>query len=527
MSTADIHTKSNGVGPIEADVIVIGGGFGGVYALHKFRELGLSVKMIEAGSYYGGTWHWNRYPGARVDSETPYYQLSIPEVWKDWTFTERFPGHAEIREYFKHVDKVLSLSKDTHFNTIVVKTDYDLKNTQWNLETHDGGVATCKYLVLATGSSYKKHFPDFKDMDKYRGQLVHSAMFPEEGLDVKGKRVAVVGNGATGIQITQELAKEDCQLTAYIRTPNVALPMRQRKMTVIEQECYKTFYNMSFHGAKQCRSGFPYNTKDYSIWEDSEEKRNAYFEEIWNRGGFSFLLSNYRDFLVDKKANKILYDFWASKTRDRIKDPTKREIVVPKDQPQYFGTKRHSLEQDYYECLDRPNVDIINLKVNNLSHFTETGIATVDGEEREYDIVILATGYDFLTGSLLDLNMTDINGDSLSEKWRKGIFTYLGLMIDGMPNAFMVYSPQAPTSLANGPPIIEIQVDWIVDAVKKMREEGIDAINAKHEEADKWRKDIQDMNEQTLFPFTDSWYMGANIRKSLTQPPSSRRKDES
>lgn len=516
MGSITTEPQANGASNIEADVLVIGGGFGGVYAMYKFRQMELSVKIIEAGSYYGGTWHWNRYPGARVDSETPYYQLSIPEVWKDWTFTERFPGHAEIREYFKHVDKVLNLSKDTYFNTIVVKCDYDLKDRQWVLETHSGGMAKCKYLVLATGSSYKKHFPDFEDMDRYKGQLIHSAMFPEKGLEVKGKRVAVIGNGATGIQIVQELAKEDCDLTNYIRTPNVALPMRQRKMTQIEQECYKTFYKMSFRGARQCRSGFPYNQKDSSIWEDSEEQRNAYFEELWRRGGFSYLLSNYRDFLVDKKANKILYDFWATKTRNRIKDPTKRDIVVPRDQPTYFGTKRHSLEQDYYECIDQPNVSLVDMQKTKLSHFTEDSIVTADGNERKYDIVILATGYDFLTGSLLDLNMTDINGQSLHKKWEKGIFTYLGLMIDGLPNAFMVYSPQAPTSLANGPPIIEIQLDWIADAVEKMRKEGIDAIDAKHEEANKWRKDIQDMNEKTLFPFTDSWYMGANIRGCLS-----------
>ena len=318
MGSVGSADQLNGAAHIEADVLVIGGGFGGVYGMYKFRKLGLRVKMIEAGSYYGGTWHWNRYPGARVDSETPYYQLSIPEVWKDWTFTERFPGHVEIREYFKHVDSVLDISKDTYFNTVVVEAKYDLTETQWALKLHNGGTAKCKYLVLATGSSYKKHYPDFQDMEKYKGSLVHSAMFPEEGLDVKGKKVAVVGNGATGIQIVQELAKEDCHLATYIRTPNVALPMRQRKMSAIEQECYKTFYNMSLKTAKQCRTGFPYNEKTVSIWDETEEQRRAYFEELWNRGGFSFLLSNYRDFLVDKKANKILYDFWAEKTRIRI-----------------------------------------------------------------------------------------------------------------------------------------------------------------------------------------------------------------
>jgi cation diffusion facilitator CzcD-associated flavoprotein CzcO len=508
---------------IEAEVLVIGGGFGGVYALWKFRQMGLGTKLIEAGSFYGGTWHWNRYPGARVDSETPYYQLSIPEVYKGWTYTERFPGHAEIREYFKHVDKILGLSKDTYFNTIVTKCDY--LDNKWHLQLDNGGTAQCKYLILATGSSYKKHFPDFKDMDKYRGSLIHSAMFPEGGVDVKGKKVAVIGNGATGIQIVQELAKEDCELTNYIRTPNVALPMYQRKISDSEQNQQKLFYDMYLKGIKATRSGFPYNTTEASIWDVPEDKRNAYLDEIWNQGGFAFLISNYRDFLTDKEANKKLYDYWASKTQDRIKDPVKRDIVVPPNQPQYFGTKRHSLEQDYYESLDRPNVSIVDMKKTPLSHFTEKGIVSGD-EEREYDIIILATGYDFLTGSLLDLNLTDTSGRTLSEKWKKGIYTHLGLMIPGMPNAFMVYSPQAPTSLANGPPIIEIQVDWIAEAVKKMKEDGIVAVDGQEEAADKWRRDIQEMNEKTLFPceydflncgrlltsvVTDSWYMGANV----------------
>jgi cation diffusion facilitator CzcD-associated flavoprotein CzcO len=342
-------------------------------------------------------------------------------------------------------------------------------------------------------------------MDKYRGQLVHSAIFPEGGLDVKGKKVAVVGNGATGVQIVQELAKEDCDLTTYIRTPNIALPMKQRPMTKEEQEASKSFYEMMFTAAKDCRSGFPYNASTKLLSQVAEEEWQQHFEELWDRGGFAFLLSNYRDFLIDRDVNLIFYNFWASKIRARMKNEQKRDIVAPLKQGVLFGTKRSSLEQDYYESLDRDNVTIINLQDNGLSHFTERGIVTEDGKEREYDIVILATGYDSLTGSLTDLNIKDTSGRLLQHKWKQATYTYLGLMIDGLPNAFLTYSPQAPTSLANGPPIIEIQVDWIIDAIRKMREEGIEAIDPKFEASDKWRADIQEMNSKTLFPYTDSW----------------------
>jgi len=500
-STDNIHN-------IDVDVLIIGGGFGGMYGLYKFRKLGLSVKLFEAGSDFGGTWYWNRYPGARVDSESPYYSLSVPEVWKTWTWSERFPDHNELRRYFKHVDNVLDLSKDAFFNTIVVDATWD--GDQWIVKTKDGGTAKCKYLVAATGSSYKMHYPDFKNLKDFKGLLVHSAIYPEGGLDVKGKRVGVVGNGATGVQIVQELAKEDCDLTVFIRTPNIALPMQQRKLTVEEQESSKSFYASYFNAAKHCRAGFPYNPAPKSFWEASEEERNALFDELWNRGGFSFLLSNYHDFARDKKANTIIYNYWAKKVRERVKDPYKADVVAPLKQLHWFGTKRPSLEQNYYEMLDRPNVKVVDIKATPIVEFQEKGIATTD-KRYEFDIIILATGFDSLTGSLIDMNLKDVNGVQLQEKWKNGVYTWLGLTIDGLPNFFMVYSPQAPTALSNGPPIIEIQMDWIVDAITKMRAEKIKAINPRFEAARKWREDIQELNSKTLYPETDSWYMGANI----------------
>ena len=404
---------------------------------------------------------------------------------------------------------MLSLSKDTLFNTIVVEAKST--GSGWILKTEDGRICTCKYLILATGSSYKKHYPDFKAMKDYQGFLVHSAIYPEEGMDVKGKRVAVIGNGATGVQIVQELAKEDCDLTAYIRTPNTALKMVQRPISVGEQEAMKSFYIDYFNLAKSTRTGFPYNKTTKSMWDVSPEEREAHFEELWNRGGFAWLLSNFRDFIIDRKANAIFYDFWARKVRERVKDPVKQQLVAPIPQQNWIGTKRPSLEQDYYECLDRPNVRLVDFNKTPISSFTKEGILTSDEVERKHDIVILATGYDSLTGSLMDIGLIDKNGKRLQAKWQNGVYTHLGLTIDGMPNMFMVYSPQAPTSLNNGPPIIEIQIDWIMAAIDQMREEGVDAIDATPEAADKWRSDIQEMNSHTLYPLTNSWYMGANI----------------
>lgn len=501
-------TTTGNIHNITTDILIVGGGFGGMYGLHEFRKLGLSVKLFEAGSDFGGTWYWNRYPGARVDSETPYYSLSIPEVYKDWTFSERFPGHEELRRYFKHVDKTLDLSKDSFFNTIVTEAQY--VDDEWHVRTDDGGLAKAKYLVLATGSSYKKHYPNFKGLDKFKGRLIHSALYPEEGVNVTGKKVGVIGSGATGVQIVQELAREDCQLTAFIRTPNIALPMHQRKLSQEEQCSAKNFYQAVLKSARDCRSGFPYDPATKTFYETTPEEREAYWEDLWGRGGFAFLISNYREFLTDKDANREFYRFWAKKTRARIKDPFKKDVLAPLHQRHWFGTKRPSLEQDYYEMIDRDNVTVVDLNATPIEGFAETGVVT-SAKLHDFDVVILATGYDSVTGSLTDMGLRDTDGVALATKWAHGTSTYLGLTVPKMPNMFMVYSPQAPTSLSNGPPIIEIQIEWIAAAIRKMREQGIKAIDAQPPAAEKWRQDIQDMANLTLYPETRSWYMGSNI----------------
>lgn len=492
---------------IATDVLIIGGGFGGMYGLYRMRQLGLTVKLFEAGADFGGTWHWNRYPGARVDSEVPFYSLSIPEVYDSWDFTERYPGHQELRDYFKHVDNVLDLSKDAYFNTVVVGARYHTEDAKWHVRTRDGRQAIAKYLICATGSSYKQHLPQFDGLDKYNGQLIHSAAYPEAGLDMKGKKIGVLGSGATGVQIVQELAKEDCDLTAFIRTPNVAIPMRQRKLSREEQLTNKNIYQTLFNSAKQCRSGFPYTPTSGRFHHASPEERRKLYEVLWERGGFPFTICNYREFLVDCTVNREIYQFWLEKTRSRIKDPFKRDVMAPSEQPHWLGTKRPSLEQDYYEMIDRPNVTVVDLKRTPILSFGERGIQTSE-QLLELDIIIFATGYDALTGSLKDIGLIDTDGISLSDKWKKATYTYMGLMIPKLPNMFMVYSPQAPTALANGPAIIEKQVDWITEAVSKMREQGIESIDAQESYAEDWRATVQELSDMTLFKGTKSWYTG-------------------
>ncbi|OAP53740.1 hypothetical protein AYL99_12078 [Fonsecaea erecta] len=496
---------------IDVDVLIVGGGFTGVYGIHHFRKLGLTVKVLDAGSDFGGTWHWNRYPGARVDSESPYYSLTIPEVYKDWYWKERFPGYEELQEYFEHAAKVLDLRRDAIFNKFVTSASYDTEQGKWSVHTADGSTAKCKYLVMGTGSTSKVYYPDFPDRNKYKGHLIHSARWPKEAVDIKGKKICVIGSGATGVQIVQTLAREDCHLTVCVRTPNTAIPMRQYKMTREEQISPKCFYQSILMGARDCWGGFPYNPAPKHWTEATPEERQTFYEELWLKGGFSFFVSNYIELLSDKEINREIYAFWVKKTRARIQDPVKRDIMAPLNQMHWIFTKRPSLEQDYYEMVDRDNVTVLDLKKHAIERFTEKGIVFSGDKEREFDIIVFATGYDNISGSLFDAGLVDTDGVKLTEKWNNGIYTYLGLMVNKMPNMFMTYSPQAPTALSNGPPLIEIQIEWIGKAIQKMREEGVKYIDAQAAAAERWRNEVHAISNKTLYPETDSWFMGANI----------------
>lgn len=381
-----------------SDVVIVGAGFSGIYGLYQLRKKGLSVQVLEAADDLGGVWYWNRYPGARVDSETPFYQLSIPEVWEDFNFTCRFPDHSEIRRYFAHADKVLNLKKDITFRARVNSCIWNEETATWTVRTEQGYERRCRYLLLFTGLLHRSHFPEFAGIENYQKDVYHSASWPEN-LDTRNKRVAVIGAGATSVQIVQELSKEVSQLSVLMRRPSFCLPLGQRDISEAEQSNWKPYYQTIFKAGRQSLGGYPRPLAPKSIWDATEEERERYFESLWRGASFNFGGGNYPEMMTDIRANRIVYDFWAKKIRARMTDPVKRNILAPLDPPYPFLTKRSPLEHDYYESIDRPNVELVDLNTSPIETFTETGILTKDGKHREFDFVVLATGFESFTGS--------------------------------------------------------------------------------------------------------------------------------
>lgn len=387
---------------VRCDALVVGAGFSGVSMLYRLRKLGLNAKIFEAGEGFGGTWYWNRYPGARVDSEFPFYQLNIPEAYTSWTFKERYPDHRELRAYFNHLDSVLDLKKDTHFNARVVDCSWDDEAGEWTVQTEQGQVAKTRFLLLCSGLLHHKHVPDFPGLKDYKGQVFHSSFYPE-GLDVKGKKVALVGTGATGVQITQELAKEAERLTIFMRRPSLCLPARQRPVSEVENFAWHGYLDAIFANARLSGNGFlkaPAPTAN--TLDTPAEERERYWETLWRAGGFRYWNQNYPDHLLSKEANTKLYEFWAKKVRERMTDPSKMDLMAPlpaEKMPYYIFTKRPPLEMDYYEMVDKPSVDVVNTKLTPSKGFTETGVSMEDGRQIDFDILILATGFDAYSGS--------------------------------------------------------------------------------------------------------------------------------
>jgi cation diffusion facilitator CzcD-associated flavoprotein CzcO len=386
-----------------------------------------------------------------------------------------------------HVDKTLDLRKDVSFDSRVNSAVWNIETSEWEVGTETGVKAKARWLVLATGLLHRTYSPDFPGLKDFKGVVHHSGAWPED-TSVKGKRVAVIGAGATSVQIVQELAKEADQLTMLMRRPSYCLPMNQRKWSVEEQEAWKGYYPSLFAAGRNSAVGFPMLRTDKRMQDVSAVEREAYFENLWTAGGFHFLLRNYNNVMLDKEANGYVYDFWKRKVRERLTDPKKQALMAPDIAPYFFGTKRTPLENDYYDVLNQDNVDIVDLTANPLKKLTETGIQ-VEGEEteRHFDIVVLATGFDSFTGSLTHMGIKNKDGIDIKDVWADGVKTYLGIMVHGFPNAFMVYSPQAPTALSNGPTILEAQTDFICDTINQLREQGKKTIEATTEAEDEWR----------------------------------------
>ncbi|KAK1765287.1 hypothetical protein QBC33DRAFT_593410 [Phialemonium atrogriseum] len=506
------------------DVVVIGGGFSGCYLLYKLRKRGFKVLLIESAAGLGGVWRWNCYPGARVDTHVPLYEYSIPEVWKTWNWTEKFPAAGELVRYFEHVDKVLDLSKDTIYNTKVVGATFSDADCRWSIETEGNDIPyRATWFIPSVGFAAKRYFPKWPGLDTFKGEIHHSSFWPgENGVDFRGKRVGVVGTGSTGLQMVSAMAADAGELTVFQRTPIVALPLHQVKLTEEVQRSAKDDYPAIYQSRLESKGGYDFNAHDIGTFDHTPEEREAFLEDKWSRGGFLLWVGSYRDVLTDLKANRETYDFWARKVRAMITDPEKRDIVAPLEPRHPFGTKRPGLFINYYDAVNQPNVNVADLAKSPVERVTEEGVVTADGKLHKLDILALATGFDAITGGLKDIDIRNGAGQSLSDKWASGTWTHLGIMTSGFPNMFFTYGPQGPTAFSNGPTCVEIQGDWIVDTIVRHREQGIRRMEPTAEAEGGWRKLVNDLTNQTLYPLANSYYMGANVegkpREALNFP---------
>ncbi|KAI9732766.1 MAG: hypothetical protein M1834_003704 [Cirrosporium novae-zelandiae] len=477
----------------EVDALIVGAGLGALSTLQKLRNLGFKVKVYERGAGAGGIWYWNCYPGARVDSDLPLYQLFDEDLYCDWTFTEKFPGWQELRKYFAYVTERWDLNKDIEYNTEVVSADFDESQHKWIVTCQDGSKTKCRWFIPCVGFASKKFIPDYPGLGSFKGKCFHTASWPQEGLDVKGKRVAVIGTGATGVQAIQTTGPEASHLTVYQRTPNLALPMQQGSVDPTSQEKLKTSgeYKRAFLHSRKTFAGFAFDFVDRNCFDDTPEEREAFFESLFEEGGFRFWLANYKDIYHNQATNDECYRFWVKKARARIHDERMKDILAPLDPPHPFGTKRPSLEQHYYEIYNQPNVDLIDLSQTPIEEVTENGIRTSSGFV-PLDVLILATGFDSLTGGLTQMDIRGVNENrSVGQHWKNG--------------------PQAPTAFSNGPTCVQIQAEWLARVLSDLHTKNITRIEATREAEITWKKKVDDIWADSLFPKAKSWYQGCNI----------------
>lgn len=501
----------------ELDALIVGAGFGGCWQLWKLRQEGHKVRVVESGDDFGGVWYWNRYPGARVDTYVPQYEFSLPELWSEWTWKERFPDWKQLQAYFAYMADKLDLRRDTQFNTTVTQATYNAN--RWTVLTTTGDVFRVKYLLLNVGFAAKRYIPDFKGLDSFKGTWLHPSYWPKEDIDFRGKRVAVIGTGSTGVQLAHSISKTAAQLTVFQRTPNMALPMRQVYYDGDEQAAPKSEYPSFYNRRTQCFSGFDFDFLSRGTFEDTPEQRRQTYEDLWKEGDFRYWLATYRDMLFDPAANREAYNFWRDKTRARIHDSSLHETLAPTTQPHAFGCKRISLENGYFEIYNEPHVRLVDVSATPIADVTPTGIRTSDGEDQAFDYIILATGYDAITGGLTQIDIRGPDGACLKDKWdARGARTFLGMASAGFPNMFFTYGPQAPTALCNGPTCAELQGNWIAGVMRHMREEGLEEIEAEVESEDGYVKLVDELAYSTLLPGTRSWYMGDNIPGKPRQP---------
>ncbi len=493
------------------DAVVIGAGFSGLYMLKALRDqLGLNVRVYEAGDTVGGTWYWNRYPGARCDSDSYIYCYTWDkQLLQDWEWSERYPEQPEILRYLEHVAARHDLKRDIHFNTRVVGGEFDEKANLWRVRTDKGDEVTAQYLIAAVGSLSETNMPPFKGLDRFKGKWYHTSRFPKDGVDFTGKRVAVVGTGATAVQAIPEIAQQAKHLTVFQRTANYCVPARNGKVDPDRVRSRKADYDGIVHRIQESFFGQEHYFIPKSALDVTAAEREREFDRMWDAGGFAFWLANYQDMFFSEEANDLCADYIRRKIRSTVKDPAVAEKLIPKGHP--YGTKRQPLDTNYYETFNKQNVLLVDAKTDGaIEEITEKGIRA-GGREYEFDIIVFATGFDAMTGPLKALNLKGRGGRALGAAWADGPRSYLGISIAGFPNFFTITGPQSPSVLTNMPVAIEQHVEWITDCIADMRKAGMRTIEAKPEAQDQWVSHVNEVVGATLMTRANSWYMGANI----------------
>jgi cation diffusion facilitator CzcD-associated flavoprotein CzcO len=504
-----IHNKATASGtsqPQKLDVIIIGAGLAGMYQLFRVRELGMSVRVIEAGSDVGGTWYWNRYPGARFDSESYTYGYSFSkELLQEWSWSEHFAPQPETLRYAQHVADRFDMRRDILFKHKVVSAEWLEESREWQLKLHTGELMTARFLITAAGSLSVPTLPRIKGIEQFAGVACHTANWPHEAVRFEGKRVAVLGTGATGIQTIQEVAKTAAHLTVFQRTANWSAPLHNSRITPEQQIAIKSSYSDIFKRCRESISGFIHNPDPRRGVEVSEQEREEFWEKLYKAPGFGIWIGNFRDLVTDRQTNAWMSDFIARKIRQRVKDPGVAEKLIPKDHG--FGTRRVPLESGYFEIYNQANVELIDLRETPIERITPTGIRTAQ-RDFEFDMIIYATGFDALTGAYDQIDIRGTNGRRLKDQWAQGARTLHGFQSEDFPNLLMVMGPMGP--LGNIPRIIEYNVEWVSKLLQHMQTKGLTRVEARPESVQAWMDVVKAASIGLLTNEVDSWMTGVN-----------------
>ena len=496
------------VSACEFDAVIVGAGVAGLYMLHRLRTHGLRVRLYEEGGGVGGTWYWNRYPGARCDIESMDYAYSFAhELLAEWTWSERYASQPEILRYLNYVADRFDLRGDIQLETRVMSAVFDETKSQWQIETNRGERVMARFCVMALGNLSAENVPAFPGFSTFQGKWYHTGRWPHEPVDFRGQRVAVIGTGSSGVQVIPKIAEQAAHLFVFQRTANFISPARNAPLTPEQAHDMKVGLAERLRKGRETEFGVVLEGDPRSALEVTPEERKRIYEELWEHGGLGFY-GAFADLFVSKEASETAAEFFREKIRQVVKSPEVAETLMPRGY--YFATKRLCLGTDYYETFNRPNVTLVDARRSPIEAFTPSGVRTRDAEY-VLDSIVFATGFDAITGTLLKVDVRGRRGQSIREKWASGPRAFMGLLIAGFPNLFVIGGPSTPTALSNEICALEQQVEWSADCIAYLRARNLRLIDATEEAEDRWLQHVAEVANQTLLPTADSWYMGANI----------------